>query len=182
MQGTPGTPCSMSVLSGVTLMVDTRDRTRLRKAVRFAMRLADEFAGPEVGYPLINFRISHSAPCVLLWRQRLCKLSLVTLALFLVHKTEYIKRLVTGSYDPAGTCRMRLTKEEGVVDQSLKVLIKQLILHDKLSAPFRNHINGRRDRSTSTPRKHSSFLQSYLDIAVDRSSIHSVNHFLAYSA
>jgi choline dehydrogenase-like flavoprotein len=34
---------------------------------------------------------------------------------------EYIKRLVTGSYDPAGTCRMSLTKEEGVVDQFLKV-------------------------------------------------------------
>jgi hypothetical protein len=34
----------------------------------------------------------------------------------------------------------------------------------------------------SFPAFFSSFLQSYLDIAVDRSSIHSVNHFLAYSA
>ncbi|CAP91933.1 hypothetical protein E8E15_010209 [Penicillium rubens] len=119
------------------LMVDTRDRTRLRKAVRFAMRLADEFAGPEVGYP-------HQAPLTMapgmgleyldgLMNKKKSKSDKRKLTKALPPQKdawrtvtdteidEYIKRLVTGSYDPAGTCRMRLTKEEGVVDQSLKV-------------------------------------------------------------
>ncbi|OQE30658.1 hypothetical protein PENFLA_c002G00152 [Penicillium flavigenum] len=119
------------------LLVDARDSTRLRKAVRFAMRLADEFAGPEVGYP-------HPAPLVMapgmgleyldgLLNKKKSKSDKRKLTKALPPQKnawrtvtdteidEYIKRLVTGSYDPAGTCRMSLTKEEGVVDQSLKV-------------------------------------------------------------
>ena len=119
------------------LLVDARDNARLRKAVRFAMRLADEFAGPEVGYP-------HPAPLTMApgmgleyldglmdknksksGKRKLTKaLPPQKDAWRTVTDTEideYIKRLVTGSYDPAGTCRISLTKEEGVVDQSLKV-------------------------------------------------------------
>ncbi|CAI7661079.1 unnamed protein product [Penicillium glandicola] len=119
------------------MLVDPRDSVRLRKAVRFAMRLADEFAGPEVGYP-------HSSPLTMAPgmgleyldglmdknksksdKRNLTKVlppqkdawSIVTDA----EIDEYIKRVVTGSYDPAGTCRMSLTNEDGVVDQSLKV-------------------------------------------------------------
>ncbi|CAG8897178.1 unnamed protein product [Penicillium nalgiovense] len=119
------------------LLVDGRDNARLRKAVRFAMRLADEFAGPEVGYPypapltmapgmgleyldgLMDKSKSKSD------KRKLTKaLPPQKDAWRTVTDTEideYIKRLVTGSYDPAGTCRMSLTKEEGVVDQTLKV-------------------------------------------------------------
>ncbi|KAF4767478.1 hypothetical protein HAV15_009558 [Penicillium sp. str.  len=121
--GVPGVPCMTCA--------------RLRKAVRFAMRLADEFAGPEVGYP-------HPVPLTMapgmgleyldgLMDKNKSKSEKRKLTRALppqkdAWKTvtdtdidEYIKRLVTGSYDPAGTCRMSLKKEEGVVDQSLKV-------------------------------------------------------------
>ncbi|KAJ5950920.1 Glucose-methanol-choline oxidoreductase [Penicillium vulpinum] len=119
------------------LLIDSRDSVRLRKAVRFAMRLADEFSGPEVGYP-------HPAPLTLapgmgleyldgLMDKNKSKSEKRKLTKALppqkhawrtvtdMEIDEYIKRMVTGSYDPAGTCRMSLTKEEGVVDQSLKV-------------------------------------------------------------
>ncbi|KAF7523311.1 hypothetical protein PCG10_006715 [Penicillium crustosum] len=159
--GVPGVPCvtwyaalvqphttgSVELSSGpdaksplkitLPLLTDARDSARLRKAVRFAMRLADEFAGPDVGYP-------HPAPLTMapgmgleyldgLMDKKKSKSEKrkLTRALPLqkdAWKTvtdtdidEYIKRLVTGSYDPAGTCRMSLRKEEGVVDQSLKV-------------------------------------------------------------
>lgn len=119
------------------LLVDARDSARLRKAMRFAMRLADEFAGPEVGYP-------HPAPLTMApgmgleyldnlmdknksksdKRRLIRALPPQKDAWRTVTDTEideYIKRLVTGSYDPAGTCRMSLTQEDGVVDQSLRV-------------------------------------------------------------
>jgi choline dehydrogenase-like flavoprotein len=32
-----------------------------------------------------------------------------------------VERLVIGSYDPSGTCRMSLGREDGVVDQRLRV-------------------------------------------------------------
>ncbi|KAJ5158652.1 uncharacterized protein N7500_008303 [Penicillium coprophilum] len=119
------------------LLIDARDSARLRKAVRFAMRLADEFAGTEVGYP-------YPAPLAMapgmgleyldgLLDKNKSKSTKKKLTRVLPPQKdawrtvtdteidEYIKRLVTGSYDPAGTCRMGLTKNEGVVDQNLKV-------------------------------------------------------------
>lgn len=119
------------------LLVDARDSERLRKAVRFAMRLADEFAGSEVGYP-------HPAPLTIApgmgleyldglmdkkkSKSEKRKLTRVSPPQKDAWRTvtdteidEYITRLVTGSYDPAGTCRMSIRKEEGVVDQSLRV-------------------------------------------------------------
>ncbi|CAG8230199.1 unnamed protein product [Penicillium olsonii] len=119
------------------LLVDSRDSPRLRRAVRFAMRLADEFTSPETGYP-------HPAPFTLapgmdleyldsmLDKKRSKsdkkKVSKAVPPPMDAWKTvtdeqvdEYIQRTVTGSYDPMGTCRMSLTKEEGVVDQRLVV-------------------------------------------------------------
>ena len=121
----------------VPLLTDGRDITRMRKIVRFAMRLACEFASPETGYP-------HSAPLTMAPGMDLeyldsmldksksksdkKKLTKAVQPQMDAWKTvtdlevdEYIKRLVTASYDPMGTCRMSLTREEGVVDQSLKV-------------------------------------------------------------
>lgn len=119
------------------LLVDARDSPRLRKAVRFAMRLACEFARPEIGYP-------HPAPFALApgmdlgyldtmldktksKRDKKKKLQQAPLPMDSWKSVtddeidEYIQRLVTGSYDPMGTCRMSLTREDGVVDQRLKV-------------------------------------------------------------
>ncbi|KAJ5185410.1 Glucose-methanol-choline oxidoreductase [Penicillium cf. griseofulvum] len=119
------------------LLIDTRDSARLRKAVRFAMRLADEFTGPEVGYPhparltmAPGMGLEYLDVLLDKTKSKSDKRKLTKMlppqrdAWRTVTDTEideYIKRLVTGSYDPAGTCRMSLTKEEGVVDQSLKV-------------------------------------------------------------
>ncbi|KAJ5342172.1 Glucose-methanol-choline oxidoreductase [Penicillium brevicompactum] len=159
--GVPGVPCmtwyaalvqpcttgSIELTSGLDpkkplkiklpLLVDPHDSPRLRKIVRFAMRLASEFASPENGYP-------HPAPFTLAPGMDLeyldsmldktkskndkKKLSKAIPPPMDAWKTvtdeevdEYIKRVVTGSYDPMGTCRMSLTRDDGVVDQHLKV-------------------------------------------------------------
>jgi choline dehydrogenase-like flavoprotein len=121
----------------VPLLTDGRDITRLRKIVRFTMRLACEFASPETGYP-------HPAPLAMAPGMDLeyldsmldkskgksdkKKLARPVPQQIDSWKTvtdlevdEYVKRLATASYDPMGTCKMSLTVEGGVVDQHLKV-------------------------------------------------------------
>jgi choline dehydrogenase-like flavoprotein len=119
------------------LLTDNRDIKRLRKIVRFAMRLACEFGSPATGYP-------HAAPLAMAPgidleyldsmldkskskkdKKKLVKAEPLQMDAWKtvtdLQVDEYIKRLVTASYDPMGTCRMSLAREEGVVDQSLKV-------------------------------------------------------------
>ncbi|CAG8166172.1 unnamed protein product [Penicillium salamii] len=132
-----GSDRTKSLKITIPLLVDSRDSPRLRKAVRFAMRLADEFSRPDTGYP-------HPAPFTLapgmdleyldsmLDKNRTKsdkkKITKADPPQMDAWKTvtdeqvdEYIQRVVTGSYDPMGTCRMSLTREEGVVDQRLRV-------------------------------------------------------------
>jgi choline dehydrogenase-like flavoprotein len=121
----------------VPLLTDRQDITRMRKIVRFSMRLACIFASPETGYP-------HPAPLVMApgmdleyldslidkgkgksEKKKLAKPVPLQMDSWKtvtdVEVDEYVKRLVTASYDPMGTCRMSLTREGGVVDQHLKV-------------------------------------------------------------
>ncbi|KAH8881058.1 alcohol oxidase [Thozetella sp. PMI_491] len=119
------------------LLADERDSARMRMAVRFAMRLADEFSSSESDYP-------HPAPLAMAPGMELEHLDAV------LDKSkskkekkkirravppqegawrtvtdedidEYVKRLVTGSYNPSSTCRMSRNKEDGVADQKLRV-------------------------------------------------------------
>ncbi|CAG8918340.1 unnamed protein product [Penicillium salamii] len=132
-----GSDLTKSLKITLPLLVDSRDSPRLRKAVRFAMRLADEFSRPDTGYP-------HPAPFTLAPGMDLeyldsmldknrsksdkKKITKADPPQMDAWKTvtdeqvdEYIQRVVTGSYDPMGTCRISLTREEGVVDQRLRV-------------------------------------------------------------
>lgn len=134
---TSGSDVTKPLKIKLPLLVDPGDSPRLRKIVRFAMRLASEFASPDTGYP-------HPAPLALAPgmdleyldamldknkkkgdKKKLTKASPPQMDAW---KTvtdaeidEYIKRTVTGSYDPMGTCRMSLTREDGAVGQNLKV-------------------------------------------------------------